>query len=77
MTKQNQLEEAVEGNGGGYQVLSIEEGPTCSTPLQNPTAIEERQHISFPQKDPTTFSSIRFKFEQRLYTSSSTTLFYI
>jgi hypothetical protein len=38
-------------------VVSIQRGPTCSTPLQNPTAIDERQQFFF-FKDPTTFSSI-------------------
>ena len=47
---QNRSYEAVEGDSGGYHVLSIQRGPTCSTSLHNPTAIEARQHIpSFPK----------------------------
>ena len=38
-------QEAIEGDGGGCQVLNIQQGPTCSTPLQNPVIVEERQHI--------------------------------
>ena len=55
---QNHLKKAVEGDGGGCHVPSIQRGPTCSTSLQNPTAVEERQHIPSPEKNSTTSPSI-------------------
>ena len=52
---QNRSQEAVEGDGGGCEVLSIQRGPTCSTPLQNPTAVKERQQIPSPKIIPQHF----------------------
>jgi hypothetical protein len=55
---QNRSHEAVEGDGGGCQVLSIQRCPTCSTPLQNPMTVEEHQRIPFPIQISTTISFI-------------------
>ena len=46
----NRLQEVVEGDSGGCQVLSIQRGPICLAPLQNPPAVEEHQHIPSPKK---------------------------
>ena len=52
---QKQLHEAVESDGGRCHILSIQQGPTCSTSLQNPMAVEKRQHIPSPKKIPRFF----------------------
>ena len=47
----------IEGDDEGCQVLTIQRDPTCLAFLQNPTAIEERQHVPSPQNIPWHFPS--------------------
>ena len=53
----------------------FEQGPTCSTPLQNPTAVEERQHI--PSLKKKTSMTVPFILTRLIKIWTKTTRFFI